>query len=86
MICPVHMHFSIVYLYNSVIERVAHGLMQAVISGWRLPPGRVWDNQVLILEKVNDIGWYRIVDVVPASVIQMQCTVLMYMCVSVLTI
>ena len=42
--------------------------MQAVRDGWPLCAGEGWEDKVLLLARVNDLGWYDVVDVIPANI------------------
>lgn len=43
------------------------GLLQAVHDGWRLRDGDTWEDKVLLLRRLNNLGWYDVVNVVPAD-------------------
>ena len=50
--------------FARLMDMAADGLVQAVVAEWPLPPGHIWESKVLFVRRVNDVGWYRLEDVI----------------------
>ena len=50
--------------FARLMDMAADGLVQAMVAGWPLPPGHMWESKVLFVRRVNNVGWYRLENVI----------------------